>query len=118
MRSSGVSVNESLLSESLLKIVRSFAGVSGYVRANSGDASVSAAITLAAATDGLLVAADDATAQALEGAGVKMTHDLRGKTVSDVLAMGGVEDALSRQIIVFQARSRAYMSTSQYASCA
>jgi hypothetical protein len=104
-----VTVNASLLSAPFGAIAATVLGseAASYVRCNWGDASTSAALTLAAASDNCaLVASDDATVSALEQAGIPMGSDVRGKTVSDVL-LPSVLARLSRRIFVFQDPSKA-----------
>ena len=69
--------------------------------------SVSAALTLAAAEDGLIVAAGEALAAQLEAAGIPMHVDARRWTVGDVLKRPGVLAVLSRDVFVFQSPAKA-----------
>ena len=104
--------NSSLVSAPLAAIVAAFAGeaqATSFVQCNPTDASASAAWTFAAAAEGTLVAADAATVAALTSAGLAQAHDLRGKTVAGVLAMGvggagsgTVLASLSTRVFVFQ----------------
>ena len=109
----GVAVDEALVSAPVGSILAAFdasAALAGYLRANATDASVSAALTLAAASDdGLAVAADAATAAAAEAAGLALIEDVRGTTVADALASLGAEGvaSLSAQTLVFQDPSKA-----------
>eukprot|EP00419_Tripos_fusus_P004085 CAMPEP_0172673566 /NCGR_PEP_ID=MMETSP1074-20121228/12220_1 /TAXON_ID=2916 /ORGANISM="Ceratium fusus, Strain PA161109" /LENGTH=597 /DNA_ID=CAMNT_0013490881 /DNA_START=69 /DNA_END=1862 /DNA_ORIENTATION=+ len=105
----GINVDSSLIGLSFQKVVQHFVSsnrgsISSYVRCNPGDASVSAAITYAAAGDGVLIAASQTVADALESAGVSQVKDLRGKAVRDVLA--DVLPRLSTRIFVFQDTSK------------
>ena len=59
--------------------------VHGYARAFDSDESVSAALTFAAASDGILVATTDAVAAALDGASVPLRYDARHTTVAEAL---------------------------------
>eukprot|EP00966_Prymnesium_polylepis_P118760 2745160-Prymnesium_polylepis.1 len=68
--------------------------------------SISAALTLAAAKEDLIVAADPTLAAALEAVGVMQHSDVRGKTVGDVLQQPGVLNALSKDIFIFQDPSK------------
>ena len=68
--------------------------------------SVSAALTLAAAKENLIVVADPTLAAALEAVGVKQHSDVRGKTVGDVLQQPGVFEGLSKDIFIFQDPSK------------
>eukprot|EP00927_Polykrikos_kofoidii_P078695 TRINITY_DN75507_c0_g1_i1.p1 TRINITY_DN75507_c0_g1~~TRINITY_DN75507_c0_g1_i1.p1 ORF type:complete len:553 (+),score=89.31 TRINITY_DN75507_c0_g1_i1:58-1716(+) len=101
----GVVVDEAFMTASLSHIVANFTSdFKGYIRCGSGDASTSAAITLAAASDGLLIAANDAVAAELDSVGLPQLHDLRGKKVNDIL-----DDALprlSQKVIIFQDASK------------
>lgn len=69
-------------------------------------ASISAAMTLAAAGDGLIVAADLGLASRLKSLGVPLAFDARNAIVNAVLQRPGVLDALSREIFVFQDPSK------------
>lgn len=100
-----VPVNNSFLTASLANIVQEFIGeLSGYIRCGSGDTSTSAALTLAAASNGLLIAASDAVAAALDSLGLAQVRDVRGKRVSDVL--NEALPTLSKKIFVFQDASK------------
>ena len=68
--------------------------------------SISAALTLYAAKDGLIVAADAKLAAALAAAGVQQYADVRSQSVHDVLQQPGVMGALSQRIYVFQDPSK------------
>ena len=69
--------------------------------------SISAALTLAAASNDLLVVADESLAAGLEGVGVKLFTDVRTSGVEDVLKLPGVMDSLSDTIYIFQDPSKA-----------
>jgi len=68
--------------------------------------SISAGLTMAAAADGLIVAADPQLASGLEAVGVARRADVRTQTVGDVLKLPGVLGNLSTSIYIWQVRAR------------
>lgn len=103
--SHGVHVDSSLMSGSLQTVVGRFrVEILGYVRCNWADGSTSAALTYAAAGDGVLIAASQAVADALSEVGLPEVGDLRGKKISDVLP--GALLNLSASIFVWQDPSK------------
>lgn len=105
----GVAVNSSLAGSSVIDIVRHFFESDpqtfvGFVSCSYGDASVSAALTYAAANEGILVAASEKLSSDLEELGIKRISDLRGKSISDVLP--DALPTLSDKIFVFQDPSK------------
>ena len=136
MRAQGVLVDSSLLNSSVSQVVSSFSSAAGplsYVLADgttryarqspnqtwsgvsvdpgawawASHDSISAALTLSAAKDDLIVAADSSLAAALEAVGVKQYADARHQKVGDILRLPGVMGTLSRDIYIFQDPSKA-----------
>ena len=104
-----VQVDDSLLTASLVDIVHKFIATEetvSYLFCNSSDESVSVAITLAAASDTLLlIAGDRVTATALESIGIVMSRDLHGTTVDEEITID-VLKKLSKEVFIFQNPSK------------
>ena len=137
MRASGVRVNASMINQTVPAIVNQFsADIKGFVLANGTQnchatreeelqripaegrcaggmwswaqpASVSAALTLAAASEGLVVAADEQLAGSLTSLGIPLYFDARHARVTDIIERPGVMAALSPDIYIFQDPSKA-----------
>ena len=69
--------------------------------------SISAGLTMAAAMDGLIVAADSELAAGLDAVGVKQHADVRTQKVGDVLRLSGVLSNLSSAIYIWQDAAKA-----------
>lgn len=100
----GVTVDDSLLSAPVAELASHFAKeINGFVLCNATDPSVSAALTYAAAGEGIVVAGNEDIAAVLKG-NFSMERDLRSSTIADVL-----EHALpnlSNQVYIFQDNSK------------
>ena len=113
MWKNNVNINNTYISSPLSDIVQAFtanwsslAPVLSYVRCNATDESVSVAITLASASESLLlIAGDEATAQTLAAMGAVLKRDLRGTTVDKELD-SIIISKLRHSIYVFQNPSK------------
>ena len=101
-KNDGVTTDDSLLNSKLGTIVQKFVSTSSYVRCNATNESVSIAITLAAASDSLLlIAGDSTTATALNAINATLIQDVRNKLVDEMIT-SKVLSKMSKSVFVFQ----------------
>ena len=103
----GVTVDNSLLTSNLTTILQTFVPTAPrFIQCDATNESVSVAITLAAASDSLLlIAGDDATTAVLTSMHAVLTHDVRHQLVDDAIT-SKVLSNLSRSVFVFQDPSK------------
>ena len=107
MEKNGVTVNDSLLSSTLGTIVQHFISAPpSFLRCNATNTSVSVAITLAAASNSLLlIAGDSATSRAFEAINATLVHDVRSAQV-DAVITSHLLHTMSTSVFVFQDPSK------------
>ena len=105
----GVSTDTSLISSSLSDIITALSiqipviSSYTYLLCNSQNESVSAAITVAAAGEKLLIAGDSSVASAFDAANISRSADLSSSSISSVLVSSpDIINKLSSSIFIFQ----------------
>lgn len=110
MEKDGVTVNDTLATSNVSSIIQQLTSSTqdslSYLLCDASTNSVSAALTLAAASDTLLlVAGDNTTAAALHSIGATLTQDLRGSSIDKILSSKVLAN-LSTTVFVFQNPSK------------
>ena len=108
MEKDGVTVNDTLATSNVSSIIQQLTTHDSlsYLLCDASTNSVSAALTLAAASDTLLlVAGDNTTAAALHSIGATLAQDLRGSSIDKILSSKVLAN-LSTTVFVFQNPSK------------